>query len=327
MKWKPSELNSLETWFKANKRPLPWRSTSDPYKIWISEVMLQQTTVTAVIPFFKRFIKRLPTVKKLSAAREETVKELWTGLGYYSRAKNLHKSGKILAKHKDFPQTYTELIKLPGFGDYTSRSVSSIAFKEPVGVVDGNIIRVFSRRFNKPWQWWKTADKKEIQNLADDAVAGRDSSDINQALMELGATICTPKKPACLMCPFLKNCEGRKAGTFLELPTKRKKKPVEIWKLDFTINQNGEKFLLTQNTKAPFLKNEYLFPLRAKKLADKPKKYDFKHSITNHNIFVTVKKKKAATKASKNSKWVTQSSIKKVSPFSLIQKSLEHISK
>ena len=192
MKWKNSEIKALEGWFSTNQRDLPWRQTKDPYKIWISEVMLQQTTSAAVIPFFNKFTKRLPTLKKLAYAKDSTVKELWAGLGYYSRARNLHKAAKILTTYKEFPQTYTELIKLPGFGDYTSRSVSSIAFKENVGVIDGNVIRVFSRRFNKPLEWCKTKDKKELQSLADSIVTDKDSSVINQALMELGATICTP---------------------------------------------------------------------------------------------------------------------------------------
>ncbi len=323
MKWTAAEVKALKNWFATNQRELPWRQTSDPYKIWISEVMLQQTTSTAVIPFYHRFTKKLPTLKKLANAQDSTVKELWAGLGYYSRAKNLHKAAKILTTYKEFPQTYTELIKLPGFGDYTSRSVSSIAFKEAVGVIDGNVIRVFSRRFNTPWEWWKTKDKKELQSLADDIVKKQDSSVINQALMELGATICTPKNPACLICPWLKTCASRKSGNHLNLPVRKPKKPKKIWALTFYINKKGQKILLEKNTKAPFLKNEYLFPLKIAELAEKPTKYDYKHSITSNKIYVKVSQ--AKQKPKKDSQWVATKKIKSISPFSLLEKALNQL--
>lgn len=323
MKWKDAEAVVLKEWFSTNQRELPWRQTSDPYKIWISEVMLQQTTSTAVIPFYQKFTKRLPTLKKLANTKDSTVKELWAGLGYYSRARNLHKAAKILTTYKEFPQTYTELIKLPGFGDYTSRSVSSIAFKESVGVIDGNVIRVFSRRFNQPWEWWKTKDKKELQNLADAIVTGQDSSIINQALMELGATICTPKNPACLICPWLKTCKSRKKGSHLELPLRKPKKSKKIWQLTFYINKSGNKLLLEKNTKAPFLKNEYLFPLKIKDLAVKPTKYNYKHSITNNEIYIKIST--AKQKPKKDHLWVVPIKIKSISPFSLLEKALNQL--
>src|SRR5690606_28771755 len=137
--------NILLRWYAENRRDLPWRKGRDPYRVWISEVMLQQTTVRAVIPYYERFMERFPTVAALAAAPEEQVLNSWAGLGYYSRARNLHRAAKALAELKGFPKTHMELAKLPGFGEYTSRAVSSIAFGEPVGAVDGNLIRVISR--------------------------------------------------------------------------------------------------------------------------------------------------------------------------------------
>ena len=218
------DKNNLQTWYEKNKRPLPWRQNKNPYFIWISETMLQQTTTAAVVPFFERFISRFPTLNSLAHAKESEVVEAWAGLGYYSRARNLHKSSKILNELKEFPKSYEELIELPGFGPYTSRSVSSIAFSQSVGVLDGNVIRILTRKHNLNIEWWKTKERRVLQDLADQYVKDKESSVINQALMELGATVCTPKNPKCILCPWLKSCEAKKNKTIDELPVKKAKK-------------------------------------------------------------------------------------------------------
>jgi len=323
------DQKKLHSWYMENKRPLPWRANKNPYFIWISETMLQQTTTTAVIPFFKRFIKKFPTLKSLALANQEKVIEAWAGLGYYSRAHNLHKAAKLLNDKKKFPTTYEELIELPGFGPYTSRSVSSIAFEQPVGVIDGNVIRLLSRKHNLALEWWKTKERAQLQSIADKYVVGFKSSEINQALMELGATICTPKNPSCLLCPWLKSCVAKKEGTTENLPLKKAKtkKLIILWQVYIPKNKKS-KTLLIQNNYAPFLKKQWLFPGSIKILNTRPKSYDFKHHITKYDIYVQIRSKtsKELETFSKKSEIIKihKSEIKKVSPSSVIQKILEH---
>ena len=199
MKATQQDILSLSKWYKKNLRPLPWRKDKDPYKIWISEIMLQQTTTTAVAPFFNRFIKKFPNVKTLAHAEIEDIYECWSGLGYYSRARNIHKAAKLIIKLKKFPQNYQELIQLPGIGPYTSRAIASIAFDEPVGVIDGNVIRVLTRKYNLPIEWWKTKERDLLQTIVDTYMHSQSPGMMNQAIMELGSTICTPKNPKCIL--------------------------------------------------------------------------------------------------------------------------------
>ena len=218
----------LVTWYKKYLRPLPWRIQRNPYKIWISEIMLQQTTTTAVIPYFNKFITRFPNVKALAKAPLEDILSHWAGLGYYSRARNIHKTSQIL-KNQKFPQTYKELLSLPGIGPYISRALSSQAFGEKVGVVDGNVIRVYCRLFGRSFEWWKVKNQYEIQEWADELCQYQSPSDLNQALMELGATICTPKSPSCLLCPLLSDCTAFKNENQKNLPRTPPKRKKEIW--------------------------------------------------------------------------------------------------
>ena len=205
----PKISKSLLLWYAENKRVLPWRANKNPYFIWISEIMLQQTTVTAVVPYFDRFIATFPTVEILAAAPQEKVLEMWAGLGYYSRARNLHQTAQQIAK-TGFPKTAKELIQLKGFGPYTSHAVASIAFDEAVGVLDGNVIRILSRLFSIPSKWWASKDKGELQSLAHLMAQSGPPSEVNQAMMELGATVCTTHKPLCVRCPWVKDCQALK---------------------------------------------------------------------------------------------------------------------
>ena len=315
----------LLDWFGQNQRDLPWRKNKDPYRVWLSEVMLQQTTVKAVVPYFKKFIKTFPTVNKLAAASIEEIYELWAGLGYYSRARSLHKAAKEIVELGGFPNNHQDLLKLPGLGDYTARAVSSIAFGEKVGVVDGNVIRVLSRRWNRDWQWWKTADKKEIQAVAD-LLADTDSpSQLNQGLMELGSTVCTPKSPTCFLCPWQKRCLGYKEDTHLDLPLKKEKRASEIWQWQPTIVFKGSKLGFVKNDYAPFLKGQLLLPGTVKQLKKAPKTFDFKHGITHHNIFVKSQIKRSLPKK-EDIVWLAKSEIKQKVPFSLVHKTLELLS-
>jgi A/G-specific adenine glycosylase len=212
-------------WFRQFRRDLPWRRTQDPYRIWLSEIMLQQTRVAAVIPYYQRFADRFPDVRTLAEAPEEEVLRRWSGLGYYSRARNLQKAAKqIVVKHEGkFPTQVDDALALPGIGKYTAAAILSIAFGEKRAVLDGNVARVLARlgavhgdlRESRRWQ--------ELQKIADGYLDPKSPGDWNQAMMELGATVCTPKSPQCLLCPVAQFCEGRKLGVAEGLPEKRKK--------------------------------------------------------------------------------------------------------
>jgi len=213
-------------WFRQFQRDLPWRRTKDPYGIWLSEIMLQQTRVATVIPYYERFLRRFPDVRALANAAEEEVLRLWSGLGYYRRARNLHKAAQqIVANHAgQFPMIEGDALALPGIGNYTGAAILSIAFGKRLAVLDGNVARVLARlgairgdvRELQRWQ--------ALQDSADSYLDPLLPGDWNQAMMELGATLCTPKSPQCLLCPVAKFCEGRKRGIAESLPEKRKKR-------------------------------------------------------------------------------------------------------
>ncbi len=313
--------DSILDWYRENRRPLPWRSSRNPYKIWISEVMLQQTTVQAVIPYYERFLKRFPSIDDLATADISEVYEAWAGLGYYSRARNLHKAAQEISKI-GFAQSWEDLIKLPGFGDYTSRAVSSLAFGESVGVVDGNVIRVLSRAFNLSLEWWKTKEKRFLQSLSDSINSEGPSEEINQALMELGATICTPQSPACLICPWSSTCESRKQDTHLNLPLKKKKAPPEIWHWKLEVPRfNKKSFGFQENNYAPFLKNHLLPPGEVRRLKKAPRQFDLRHKVTKYDLFIDVEFKNCRKQA-KSYRWIDKKAVSKEIPLSVVKKIL-----
>jgi A/G-specific adenine glycosylase len=221
----------LLAWFRAHQRDLPWRSSRDPYRIWVAEIMLQQTRIAAVMPYYDRFLTRFPNVESLGAAPQQEVLKLWSGLGYYSRARNLHEAAKqIIAHHNSkFPRTLDAALELPGIGDYTVAAVLSIAYDVPLAVLDGNVARVLARihairgdlRIPRTW--------RTLTETADHLLARKSPSDWNQALMELGEVICIPKSPRCLVCPVVQSCRAYALGITNEIPAPRKKRaPVSI---------------------------------------------------------------------------------------------------
>jgi len=238
----------LLAWFRQFQRDLPWRHTRDPYCVWLSEIMLQQTRVAAVIPYYDRFLKRFPNVQALAAAPEEEVLRVWSGLGYYSRGRNLHKAAqKIVAEHEgEFPSRLKDLLALPGIGNYTAAAILSIAFEKKHAVLDGNVARVLARvgavrgdlRAGGRWQ--------ELQKCADAYLEARSPGDWNQAMMELGATLCSPKSPQCLLCPVTQSCEARSLGIADLLPEKRKKRATVEIRLAAAVfaDPNGRTLLL-----------------------------------------------------------------------------------
>ncbi len=217
---------NLLAWFAQFQRDLPWRRSKDPYRIWLSEIMLQQTRVTAATPYYERFLERYPDVQALAEAPEEEVLRRWSGLGYYSRARNLQKAAQqiVALHHGIFPATEAEALALPGIGKYTAAAILSIARGQKLAVLDGNVARVLARlrairgdlRAGKRWQ--------ELQKSADALLAPNAPGDWNQAMMELGAILCTPKSPQCLLCPVSEFCRARKLGLANTIPEKRKKR-------------------------------------------------------------------------------------------------------
>jgi A/G-specific adenine glycosylase len=217
---------NLLAWFGHSRRDLPWRRTSDPYRIWLSEIMLQQTRVNAVIPYYEKFLARFPDIDSLAEAPEEEVLRLWSGLGYYSRARNLQKAAQqIVARHNSkFPDSLEEALALPGVGDYTAAAILSIAYGKELAALDGNVARVLARlgairgdlRSGKLWQ--------QLQKTAGALLAPRAPGDWNQAIMEFGATLCTPRSPQCLLCPISEFCQARKLGLAGVIPEKRAKR-------------------------------------------------------------------------------------------------------
>lgn len=219
---------ALLRWYDANRRDLPWRNTRDPYAIWISEAMLQQTRVETVIPYWARFLARFPDVESLARAEIDDVYAVWTGLGYYSRARNLKSAAlSIVADHGGrLPDTAEGLLRLSGIGRYTAGAVASIAFEREEPLVDGNVVRVFSRLENIREDTAEKAVVERFWTLASELVRGPRPGDLNQALMELGATLCTPKRPHCLACPVHRDCRAAAAGDPEALPRKKKRTAV-----------------------------------------------------------------------------------------------------
>lgn len=233
----------LLRWYDAHRRDLPWRHTRDPYAIWISEAMLQQTRVETVIPYWERFLARLPDVESLAHAELDDVYALWTGLGYYSRARHLKAAAEsIVADHGGrLPTTAAELRALPGIGRYTAGAVASIAFDREEPLVDGNVIRVFARLEDVRDDVGDKAIVERFWSLAGELVRGERPGDLNQALMELGATVCLPKTPLCLACPVRRHCRAHARGTAEQLPTKTKRTAVRaIRGIAVAIERKGE---------------------------------------------------------------------------------------
>lgn len=218
----------LLDWFDAVRRDMPWRRTDDPYAIWLSEVMLQQTRVDQATPYFERFIDAFPTVEALAAAPLDDVLRLWEGLGYYSRARNLHRAaGLVCEAHGGrVPDTYDEIRALPGVGPYTAAAVLSIAYGRPHAVLDGNVARVLTRVYAIDDDVTSGGTRRRLQALADALLAPERAGDFNQAMMELGATVCTPTRPGCAACPLREVCAARAAGAQEAYPVSKKKAPV-----------------------------------------------------------------------------------------------------
>lgn len=227
-------------WFAENGRDLPWRHTHDPYAVWLSEIILQQTRIEQGWPYWERFMRRWPTVECLAAATEDEVLREWQGLGYYSRARNLHEAAKQIMQKGEFPQTMDGIRQLKGVGDYTAAAIGSIAFGLPVAVVDGNVYRVLARHFGISTPINTTEGKKEFASLAQSLLPVKEASAFNQAMMDFGAIQCTPVSPRCEQCPLAESCVAFREGRIDILPVKQKTLKVKERQLTYIyIRCNG----------------------------------------------------------------------------------------
>ncbi len=284
---------ALIPWYHDNRRDLPWRRTRDPWPILVSEIMLQQTRVQTVLPYYERFLSRFPTADAMAQATDQEVLALWAGLGYYSRVRNLQRAARRIVELGAFPSSHDEIRSLPGVGDYTAAAVGSIAFGLPYPVVDGNVLRVVSRLTNDPSDIASASTKARFANVAAAWLDQREPAAFNQAMMELGATVCLPRKPLCLLCPLARRCEARLAGTEAQLPVKlRKVRQERLEHVLLRIEKNGSLLMWQQNDPSQRMFGFWELPYREQMTGVRAgaELGRFRHTITHHHFTFRVVK-------------------------------------
>lgn len=254
---------SVVQWYRENKRDLPWRKSKDPYVIWLSEIILQQTRIEQGLPYFQRFLEAYPTVVDFAAAQESDILHLWQGLGYYSRGRNMHKTAKQVIEEYagHFPSSYEGLLKLKGIGPYTAAAIASIAFDEPVAVVDGNVYRLLSRYFGIDTPIDSTIGKKQFAQLANDVLDKKHPADFNQGMMEFGALQCKPARPNCRICPLQTSCKALARQQIDQLPVKAKKTAQRDRYFHYLVCLTDTHTLIQQRSGKDIWHNLYQFPL------------------------------------------------------------------
>lgn len=315
-------------WFDKNKRNLPWREHRDPYKIWLSEIILQQTRVMQGLGYYHKFVEKFPKVEDLANAGEPEVLKLWQGLGYYSRARNLHFTARHIVEHLDsrFPDNFRDLQKLKGVGPYTAAAIASIGFGEAVPAIDGNAFRVYARYFNIPLDISTPKAKKYFFDLGREIIDPKRPGDFNQAVMELGATVCLPANPRCEVCPVSYSCEALAKKTVEKLPLKTRKPKIRERTFHFLEITDGEKFLIRKRTENDVWKNLYNFPLLE---AESPqhqmemtgialplvKAYEEKHILTHQRLRIVFWR--SVVKTGQLKTWAERFDAKVISPEEL----------
>ena len=256
-------VDPLLQWFGENARVLPWRENPAPYRVWVSEIMLQQTRVEAVKPYFERFMERLPTIQELAECQEDSLLKLWEGLGYYNRVRNMQKAAQqiVIDYQGNFPDTYEEILSLKGIGNYTAGAIASIAYGIPVPAVDGNVLRVVSRVSADNSDIMKQSVRAKVEQALQSIIPKGQAGAFNQALMELGAMVCVPNgAPLCGECPWQGFCEARIQGMWQDLPVKSKAKPRRIEEKTVFVIRDGERVLLHKRPAKGLLAGMYEFP-------------------------------------------------------------------
>lgn len=290
MKASPVSKRLLD-WYRRGHRALPWRLSSDPYRVWVSEIMLQQTRAQAVIPYYERFLARFPTVEALAASHEDEVLALWSGLGYYSRARNLRRAAQAMVVAGGFPRDYESIRALPGIGDYTAAAIASIAYGLPHAVLDGNVLRVVARVENDASDIASPRTRERFRAIAQGWLDASHAGEFNQALMELGATVCLPRNPLCLVCPLAECCRGRQEGPAAQLPVKlRKTEPVAIEAMLLVVLSRGRVLLRRRHAAARRMAGFWDLPSPDELPSARIGKTfgTFRHTITHHHYTFTV---------------------------------------
>ncbi len=285
--------NAILSWFERHKRDLPWRQTCDPYAIWISEIMLQQTRVAAVIPFYERFLTRFSDFRELAAGPESDLLAHWAGLGYYHRARNLQRAARQMCEQGRFPSDYQGIRSLPGVGEYTSAAIASIGFNLPFAAVDGNVVRVLSRVLADATDIGSATGREHFRGLADQLLAHEQPGAFNQAMMELGATICLPKNPQCLVCPAAELCRARQIGQQNQFPVKlARAKRVYEERIVFWIEREERILLWQRPADSRLMPGFWELPesLQLPNIEAGNILGDFRHSITFHDYHFVVRK-------------------------------------
>jgi len=343
---------SILAWYKVNKRDLPWRNTGNPYFIWLSEVILQQTRVDQGLPYYRRFVKAFPTARKLAEAKEEEVLKLWQGLGYYSRARNLHHAAKeIVKKHKGkFPATYEDIRALKGVGDYTAAAIASFAFNLPYATVDGNVYRLLSRYHGIRTPVNSSKAKKEFTAAAQELMGNSAPQDFNQAMMEFGSRQCKPSNPDCENCPLVTSCMAYEKKLVKKLPVKNKNRKPTPRYFHYLHIEQGSFTWIRKRTDTDIWKNLYEFPMMETKkkmtertlysdkkwLALVPRdaillnaKTTFIHQLSHQTIYATFHRLKLKDKSKfgmKGAKRIRQKDIGRLPVHRLVDKYLESAS-
>ena len=297
---------ALIAWYRRGHRDLPWRRTHDPYRIWISEIMLQQTRAQAVLPYYDRFLARFPDVSVLAAAEEEEVLTLWSGLGYYSRARNLWRAAREVRSAGRFPSAYDAIRALPGIGGYTAAAIASIAFGLPHAVVDGNVLRVVARMENDSAHIGAARTRERFRQVAESWLDPHQAGAFNQALMELGATVCLPRNPLCLLCPLAKLCRARQHGSAARLPVRlRAIEPVYIEGTLLVVERRGRVLLRQTGSGASRMAGfwELPTPIELPQASIGEAVGRFRHSITHHRYLFTVARAFGRVKANSALRW------------------------
>ena len=275
----------LTHWYSENKRDLPWRRTQNPYHIWLSEIIMQQTQIKQGLPYYQTFVEYFPSVFDLANAKEETVLKLWQGLGYYSRARNLHYAAKYIVNelNGDFPKTYKELLKLKGVGDYTASAIASICYEESTAVVDGNVYRLLSRYFGIKTAINSTEGVKEFKALAQNLLPKDNIGDYNQAMMDFGSRQCKPKVPNCSVCPLKEKCVAFQIKQINVLPVKLKKTKIRKRYFNFLVFiSKDSKTVLQQRIGKGIWRNLYQFPLVETDVELNSKNFYDSEEVKNH---------------------------------------------
>lgn len=277
--------STLLEWYKDNKRELPWRATKDPYKIWLSEIILQQTRIQQGISYYYKFIDHYPTVQDLARAEENEVLKDWQGLGYYSRARNLHASAQLITEKYNgiFPNQYDEILQLKGVGEYTAAAIASFAFQLPYAVLDGNVFRFLSRLYDIDTPIDSTEGKKVFKTIANEILTKENPDIHNQAMMEMGAIICTPT-PQCEICPVREFCLSYQRKTIKERPVKSKKTKVRNRYFTYLFYYNNDSFFLKKRMEKDIWQNLYDFPLIETETTLNSKGYEQKIAIKKDQI-------------------------------------------